>query len=331
MNEFSMTRRTALAALGGVCAGWLPTVAAADPSISTASIVVGLAAGGATDAAARHLADGMKGRFATTVLVDNKTGAAARLAPQFVKAATPNGATLLLTPASMMAIYPHTYRNLGYDPVRDFAPVGIVATSDLAFAVGPGVPASVKTLADYLAWVKANPAGGTFGTGASGSSPHFLCELLARAAGVKMVHAGYRGSQPAILDLLGGHIPAVAAPMGEFLPHLKGGQLRVLAVTGASRSRFFPDVPTFRELGMSIGDMTEWFAVFAPAGTPAAVIAQVNAAMQVSLARPELARAYALMGMEVVPSTPDELAQRLRTDMQRWQPIVAQIGFTADT
>ncbi|WP_241672997.1 Bug family tripartite tricarboxylate transporter substrate binding protein [Lacisediminimonas profundi] len=325
-----MTRRQLLACMGAIGAGILPTAARAD-ALDMATIVVGLSPGGATDIAARRLAEAMRGRYAKTLIVENKTGAAARLAPQHVKGSAPNGATLLLTPASMMAIYPNTYRNLGYDPIKDFAPVGIISTSDLGFAVGPAVPSSVKTITDYLAWLKANPSKANFGSGASGSGPHFLGELLARMGGVKMVHAGYRGTQPAILDLIGGHLPAVSGPLGEFLPHLKGGQIRVLAVTGSKRSAFLPNVPTFKEHGFALSEMTEWFGIFAPAGTSPQLIAQASAAMKAAAANPDLVNAYGTMGMETAWSSPEELAARLRTDMQRWRGIVDQIGFSADS
>ncbi len=331
MNEIMTSRRSALVGLAALGAGLLPSLGQAQAGLNLATIVVGLSAGGATDAAARRLAEGMREKYAKSLVVDNRTGAGARLAVQYVKAAAPNGATMLLTPASMLAIYPHTYKNLAYDPVRDLTPVGIVSTTDLGFAVGSAVPASVKTISDFLSWVKTSPNGATFGSGATGSGPHFLGELLARIAGVNMTHAGYRGSQPAILELLGGHIPAVSAPLGEFLPHLKTGKLRVLAVTGIKRSSFMSDVPTFKELGIALSDMTEWFGVFMPAATPADIVQQASAAMKVAVSNPELIQAYGLMGMDVAWSTPQELSNRLRADIQRWKGIVERIGFTAES
>lgn len=326
-----LRRREILTCIGGLGASLLVPVIAQAQALQMATIVVGLAPGGATDAAARKLADGIRGKYARATMVDNRTGAGARLAIQHVKAAAPTGATLLLTPASMMAIYPHTYKDLAYDPVKDLVPVGMVSTSELGFAVGPGVPASVKTLADYLAWLRGAAANATFGHGATGSGPHFLGEMLGLLSNVQMAQAGYRGSQPALLELLGGHIPAVAAPLGEFLPHLKTGKLRVLGVTGARRSRFLPEVPTFKELGVALNEMTEWFGVFAPAGTPEAVVDQANAAIKVALANPELVTAYGQMGMETVWSSPAELGDRLRADIQRWRGVVRQIGFTGQS
>lgn len=305
--------------------------AEAQALLDLATIVVGLAPGGATDVAARKLGDSIRGSYARATIVDNRTGAGARMAIQFVKAAAPTGATLLLTPASMMAIYPHTYKDLAYDPVKDFVPVGIIATTELGYAVGPGVPDNVKTLGDYLTWLRGSAANATFGHGATGSGPHFLGEMLGRLSSVNMTQAGYRGSQPALLELLGGHIPAVAAPLGEFLPHLKTGKLRVLGVTGERRSRFLPDVPTFKEAGIALSEMTEWFGVFAPAGTPEAVVQQANDAIKKALTSPDLMTAYGQMGMETAWSSSAGLGAQLRADIERWRGVVRQIGFTAQS
>lgn len=331
MSHYLFNRRHVLSRVGALVAIAFPPLVRADPAIEMARIVVGLAAGGATDAAARRLAEGIHGSYAKTIIVENRTGAGARLAIQHVKAAAPDGATLLLTPASMMTIYPHTYKNLAYDPVKDFVPIAIVSTTELGYGVGPAVPEAVKSMADYLAWIKIEPKAATFAHGATGSGPHFLGELLGKMSGVKMVQTGYRGSQPAVLDLLGGHVPAVSAPLGEFLPHMETGKIRLLAVTGNKRSRFVPDVPTFRELNIALSDMTEWFGVFAPAATPEHFVQRANAAIKVALANPELVDAYGRMGMEAVWSSPAELGNTLRAGVERWRSVVAQIGFTANS
>lgn len=331
MNEFVMKRRQVLSNIGLLAAGSIAPLAHAAPPIGLATFVVGLSVGGATDVAARRLADGVRGSYARSTLVDNRTGAAARLAIQHVKAAAPNGATLLLTPASMMTIYPHTYRDLAYDPVKDLVPVAMVSTSELGYAVGPSVPDSVRTMWDYQAWIKSPAAATTFANGATGSGPHFLGEMLGRFSGVKMSPVGYRGSQPALLDLLGGHVPAVSAPLGEFLPHMKTGKIRLLAVTGSKRSRFMPDVPAFKELGIALSDMTEWFGVFMPAGTPDTLVRQANEAIKAALTNSDLVEGFGQMGMETAWSTPADLGVRLRADIERWRGIVAQIGFTAES
>ncbi len=331
MSEFLMKRRRVLTNIGLLAASPFAPLAHAAPPIGLATFVVGLSVGGATDVAARRLADAVRGSYARSTLVDNRTGAAARLAIQHVKAAAPNGATLLMTPASMMAIYPHTYKNLAYDPIKDLLPVAMVSTSELGYAIGPAVPEVVKTMRDYQAWIRSSTTAATFANGATGSGPHFLGEMLGRLSGVKMSPVGYRGSQPALLDLLGGHVPAVSAPLGEFLPHMKTGKIRMLAVTGNKRSRFLPEVPTFKELSIPLSDMTEWFGVFVPAGTPGTLIQQANDAIKSALADPDLIEAFGQMGMETAWSTPGDLGARLVADIQRWRNIVAQIGFTAES
>lgn len=331
MKKPTCTRRDTLLRLSALALASLPGVTAAQPGLNMATIFVGLAVGGATDAAARRLAEGMQGAYAQIIVVENRTGAGARLAIQHVKAAAPNGASMVLTPASMMAIYPHTYKDLAYDPVKDLVPVGTVSISEIGFAVGPSVPASVKNLNDYLVWIKSSPAAGTFGHGAAGSGPHLLGELLGRLSDVKMVQVAFRGSQPAILDLIGGHLPAVSAPLGEFLPHLKSGKIRMLGVTGVHRSRFMRDVPTFKELNVALSDMTEWFGVFMPAGTPSAVLQRANTAIKTALLNPSLISSFELMGMEPAWSSSEDLGERLKGDIKRWQKVVETVGFTAQS
>lgn len=332
MTKISLNRRHAMASMAAIgIAGLVPGFALAQVTMDMATIVVGLSVGGATDAAARNIAEGMRGTYARSVLVENRTGAGARLAIQHVADAKPDGSTLVLTPASMMAIYPYTYIDLAYDPKRDLVPVGIVATTEVVFAIGPAVPDSIKTIADYLEWVKTATSAETFAHGATGSGPHFLGELLGQLSGIKMVPVGYRGSQPAVLDMLGGHVPAVAAPLGEFLPHIAGGKVRVLGVTGTKRSRFLPDTPTFEEAGIALSDMTEWFGVFAPAKTSAEQVRRASSSLKVALQKPGLETAFGVMGMEVAWSTPESLRARLDADLKRWADVVQRVGFTAQS
>lgn len=319
------------AVLTSLIAGTLLTTSgiAIAQAVERASIVVGLAAGGATDAAARGLAEKMRGTYGKSVVVENKTGAGARIAIQHTKDAAPDGTTLLLTPASMMAIYPHTYSPLGYDPVEDFVPVGMLSISEIGYGIGPSVPESIQTLEQYREWIKTNPNAATFAHGATGSGPHLLGELLGRLSGVSMVQTGYRGSQPAILDLMGGHVPAVAAPLGEFLPHVSTGKIRMLGVTGDQRSQFFPNVPTFKEQNVPLSEMTEWFGVFMPAGTPQQLVEQANLSLKSATEDSKLVNSLALMGMEPMWSTPADLQARLQRDIARWRDVIKEVGFTA--
>jgi tripartite-type tricarboxylate transporter receptor subunit TctC len=305
--------------------------ALAQAQIETLKVITGFPPGGTSDAICRRVADRLAGGYAKAAFVENKTGAGGQIAIQFVKAAAPDGATLLQTPMSMLGIYPHIYKKLPYDPVADLAPVSLGCTFDFGFAVGPAVPATVKSLPDFLAWCKANPAQATFGSPAAGSTPHFIGVLLGKSAGVDIKHAAFRGTQPAILDMIGGQIPAVSGPVGEFTQHVAAGKCRLLGVSGAKRSPFAPSTPTFVEQGLKDFVYDEWFGFYLPAKTPAEIVNRLNAALRVALGAPETVSGLAVMGLEAKSSTPAELAARLKADTNRWGPLVKQIGFTADT
>lgn len=319
----------AFASAGASLAG-LPLLARAQ-SIETARIVSGFAAGGTVDTLARRVADKLRGDYAKAVVVDTKSGAGGQIAIQTMKTAPADGSALLVTPMSMVGIYPHTYRKLAYDPVADLTPVSLGVVFDLAFGVGPMVPANVKTISDFFAWCKANPSLANFGSPAAGSVPHFAGELIGRAGKIDLRHVAFRGSQPALLDMIGGQIAAVSAPVGEFLPHLPGGKARLLATTGAQRNRFTPDVPTLAEQGFKDLVFSEWFGFYLPAKTPPDIVSKANAAIRSALAKPDVVEGLASMGLEAKSSSPAELAALLKSDYERWGPVVKQIGFTAES
>ena len=299
-------------------------------TLETAKIVTGFAAGGTSDTLCRRVAMKLSPDYAKNAVVENKTGAGGQIAVQFVKGAPADGMTILQTPTSILTIYPHIYKKLPYDPVADLTPVSLACIFDFGFAVGPAVPLSVKTVPEFLAWAKANPAGANFGSPAAGSTPHFIGALLGKSADVDLKHAAYRGTQPAMLDLLGGNISAVSGPIGDITQHLPTGKVRILGVSSAKRSRFAPDVPTYQEQG--IRDMThsEWFAFFLPAKASPEVVGRLNAAMKFALAQKDVIDGLAGFGLEAMSSTPAELADLLKRDTAKWAPIVKAVGFSAD-
>ena len=246
------------------------------------------------------------------------------------RSARGDGATVLQTPMSMLGIYPHIYKKLPYDPVADLAPVSLGCVFDFGFAVGPMVPATVKNIPDFLAWCKANPMLANFGSPAAGSTPHFIGTLLGNYANVDLKHVAFRGTQPAILDMIGGQIAAVSGPIGEFTQHVAAGKCRLLAASGAKRSQFAPNTPTLVEQGLKGFVYDEWFGFYVPAKTPVDVITRLNAAMRVALAAPETVNGLAMMGLVAQSSTPAELAARLKSDTELWGPLVKTIGFSAD-
>jgi tripartite-type tricarboxylate transporter receptor subunit TctC len=261
-----MARLGGLGALAASSALGLPLAARADGP--PPRLLVGFPAGGSIDAVARLLAAAWRTRFAAPPLVEQRVGAGGRIAVVALKEAAPDGLTLLLSPASIFTIYPHVYRRLPYDPVADVLPVTSVCDYVCGFGVGPLVPETVKTLADFVAWVRAHPRLGAYGSPAAGAMPHFLGTQFTRAAGIDLTHVPYRGAAPGLQELMGGQIAAGVFALGDFLPYLAGGRLRLLAVADERRSRFAPAVPTFAEQGYPGLHGVESFGLFLPARAP---------------------------------------------------------------
>src|SRR6476469_3426832 len=260
------TRRYVLAAgaAGVLSATGIVPQARAQPVKKPVHVIVGFPAGGGTDIIARVLAVGLRVAYASTVLVENKPGASARLAVEYVKNAEPDGSVMLFTPDFPITLYPHSFKSLSYNPLTDFTPVGPATNSMLSYNVGPMVPASVKSLGDYIQWCKANPDKASFGTTSAGGTPHFAGIMLSNEAKVKLNPVHYRGGAPALQDVVGGHIPMSVNPLSEALPLHQSGTIRALAVTGAKRSPFMPNVPTAKEAGYDVV-IESWLGVFLPA------------------------------------------------------------------
>lgn len=323
-------RRELLQLALGAAATTLPLIGRAQ-GLDTAKILAGFAPGGTVDTLARRVANKINGGYARAVVVENKPGAGGQIAVSTLKDSATDGSTLLVTPMSMLGIYPHTYRKLPYDPATDVTPVSLGVEFDMGFAVGPLVPAGVKSVPEFLAWASTNKQVANFGSPAPGSVPHFVGELIGRAGKVELQHIGFRGTQPAIVDLLGGQISAVSGPVGEFLPHLAGGKLRVLATSGAKRNKFHPNVPTLVEQGYKDLVFREWFGFYLPGQASADVVQRANTAIRAALAAPDVIEGLGTMGLEARSSTPAELAAMLKADTERWAPIVKAIGFTAES
>ena len=308
-----------------------PALVAARTAVAqegTLRIVVGFPPGGGTDVIARIVADKLKVPFAAAVIVENKPGAAARASVDFVKNAEPDGRTLLFTPDFPITVYPHSFRALSYDPLRDLIPVASAAKSMLTYSIGPQVPASVASLAQFVAWCKANPASASYATTAAGGTPHFVGVMLANAAGIAMTPVHYRGGAPALQDLIGGHVPASVNPISETLSFAKSGTIRILAVTGPARSPFLPDVPTMREQGFDVV-VEGWLGIFAPAKTPAATVQALGDAIGAAVHAPDMAESLAKFGNVPAFEPPDRFAATVKADLVRWGPVVKASGFVA--
>ncbi|HKE42435.1 MAG TPA: Bug family tripartite tricarboxylate transporter substrate binding protein [Casimicrobiaceae bacterium] len=291
-------------------------------------IIVGFAPGGTADLIARVVADKMKDSLGQPVIVDNRPGAIGRIAAEAVKNAAPDGTTIMVMPIGPMAVVPHSTRNLNYDPLRDFAPVALGATFDFAIAAGP--ESGAKSWSEFAAWVKANPDKAAYATSGAGSLPHFFGALLSNELGVPMLHVAYKGSGAYINDLIGGAIPAAIDAMADLTEFHRAGKVRILATSGATRSKALPDVPTFKELGLSSVVATGWFGFFAPAKTPGPIVDALNRAINKALQSPDVVAKLSGIGMDPATSTPDQFAVILVSDYQKWGPIVKATGFTSD-
>ena len=322
---------TATAITAAISGLVLPAYAQALP-LEQVKIINGFPVGGSADTTSRRVGEklGPSAYTKNAAVVENKTGAAARIAIDAVKAAAPDGSTLLLTPYSMMAIYPHIYKQLSYDPFTDLMPVCMASSLVHGLAVGPMVPATVKTVKDYLAWAKANPKDASYGSPAAGSTPHFLGALLGLNNGVDLKHIPYRGSTPGVVDLMGGQLASMFTPHGDFLANHKAGKLRILATSGKQRSPFVPDIPTFIEAGFPDLVVEEWFGFYAPAKTPASIIASANAAINAALKDKSVIDSLAIQGMLPVGGTAAQMAADQKVQFDYWGPIVKKIGFTAE-
>lgn len=321
----ALLRASALAAVLPKIAG--PTWA--QPG-TTAFIVSGFPAGGMGDHVARPLAERLRGRYAAQVVVESRVGAGGRIAVEHVRKAAPDGLTILQIPSSPMVLYPSIYRKLNYDPVADFVPVTSTVSYAFSFTAGPGLPAEVRTVEEFLRWARANPRQASYGVPAAGSALHFAGMMLSRASGVELTSVAYRGGAPLLQDVLGGQIPVSFNVLGEVLPHVRAGRLRSLAVATPERSTFLTDVPTFVELGFRDISMQEHLGWHVPARTPADTVRRLNALVRDGLQAPDMVEALARNGLQTLHQSPEEYAQLLRRDTAHWAAIAKATGFTAE-
>jgi tripartite-type tricarboxylate transporter receptor subunit TctC len=323
-----LNRRHLLAASAtGLLAGFAPR-ALAQAVKKPVHVIVGFPAGGGTDVTARVLSEALRGAYASTVLVENKPGASARIAVEYVKNAEPDGSVMLFTPDFPMTLYPHSFKSLSYDPLKDFTPVSPATTSMLSYNVGPAVPMSVKSLGDYVQWCKANPDKASYGTTSAGATPHFAGVMLANEAKVMMNPVHYRGGAPALQDVVGGHIPASVNPTSESMPLHQAGTIRILAVTGAKRSQFLPDVPTMAEQGYNVV-VESWLGVFLPAKASDDVVRALSTAMRAASESATMKDSLAKFASQATFQTPAQFVETIKEDLKRWGPVVKASGFVA--
>lgn len=292
-------------------------------------IIVGYPPGATSDTLTRLLADGMSRRLNQPVIVENKSGAGGMLANQAVKAAKPDGTTLLMTPVATMSIFPHSYAGeIKYDPFKDFAPLAHLTNFQLGLGVGNKVPAN--NLKEYVAWVKTKPeANGFYGSAANGSLPHFFGVMFAKSSGIQLEHVPYKGTAASMQALAGGEISALSTVAADIQSLVDGGKARLLAVAGEKRSPKFPNVPTFREQGFDLV-ATPWYALFTTAGTPPEVSQRLSKAAMETILEPAMQKRLLEIGLEPTGYGPDRLAVIMKADYDKWGPAIRESGFKSD-
>lgn len=317
----------AIAAASAVLAGALLGGPAATTAIAQAGeqpirIIFPFAAGGVGDALARMMSDALQKTTGRGVIVENRTGGAGRPGVMAVRAAEPNGSMLLFTPIAPMAVYPHFYDPLGYDPIADFEPLSQHATFEFALAVATRVPG--RTVKELIAWLRANPAEASFGSPAIGTLPYFTGVQLGRLAGIDLRHVSYRGSAAGMVDLVAGQLPMFIASTGEFAQHHGAGRVRVVATT--EPQPFIAGLETFEQAGFPLRG-NGWYAMYAPARTPAAILDLYAKSMADAVKEPSNRDRLLTLGLQPTGTTRQELVRILRHDLDLWGPIIKASGF----
>jgi tripartite-type tricarboxylate transporter receptor subunit TctC len=290
-------------------------------------IIFPFAAGGGGDGIARLMAEKLGAGINRPVVVENRTGAGGRPGVVAVKGAAPDGSTLLLVPIAPISIYPLVFKSLPYDPFTDFEPISQIGSNEFGLAVHTGVPA--KTLKELIAWLKANPAQANYGVPAMGTLPHFLGAMFGQAANLDMRAIAFRGAAASIADAVAGHIAMVVSGTTDLTSLHADGRIRVLASSNTQRSKFLPDVPTFRELGYDLV-ATGWYGLYAPAKTPRELIDRYSKIVMAAVQTPEVRSKLEFYGQNPTGTSPQEFAAIQKADMERWAPIIKATGFKAE-
>jgi tripartite-type tricarboxylate transporter receptor subunit TctC len=292
------------------------------------TLIVPFPPGGSTTVMARNVADKMSATLGQPVVVENRGGAGGTIGTRSVAKAAPDGYTILLSYTATMAIAPSMNVNAGYDPRKDFVPIGMIGFAPNVLVVHPSLPA--RSVAELIAYAKAAPAPVQYGSPGVGTVNHLAGEYLASETGVKLQHVPYKGNGPAMGDLLGGHIPMMFVPIPVALGNVKAGTLRGLAITTAKRSGLLPDLPTLAESGVPGFDVALRYGLMAPTGTPPAVIARLNRELNAALATEDVKQRLATEGAEALPGTPEAYAADVDTDEKRWSGLVKKLGIKVE-
>lgn len=306
-----------------------PLAGHAQPAYPTKPIklIVPFPPGAGTDSVARFVAQKLAESLGTSIVIDNRTGAGGAIGAVEAARAEPDGHTLLFVAGPFTTVAAAS-KSAGYDPVTQFAPVAPIAAGPLAFVVSPTVPAN--TMREFLALAKQKPGVLNYGSAGLGSINHLALELLNARAGTNIVHVPYKGIAPATVDLLAGRIDAITASIPATLPYVAQNKVKVLAVTGKRRAKLLPDVPSWAEAGVANAEVINYWGIVAPAGTPAAVIARLNADTQRVLAQPEVRERLEKEGAELIPGSPAQLGALIETDLKAWKKLISDLNLQLD-
>jgi tripartite-type tricarboxylate transporter receptor subunit TctC len=295
---------------------------------STVTVVVPWPAGGPSDIAARPLAKGLTQALGQPFVIDNRAGGGGNIGTAAVTRAKPDGETLLVTSSAPIVINPSLYKKMSFDPLKELTPVTNLLRVPLVLVAHPSVPA--KNLKELMAHIQSKKGQFSYGSSGNGTPQHLTGELFASVAKLPMTHVPYKGSAPAISDLLGGHIPMMFDSTIAIMPHIKSGKVRPIAISGAKRSPLLPDVPTFAEAGLPEIESYAWYGMFAPAKTPKDVIARINAEAQKAMKQPAFQKVLADTGSDYVGDTPENFGKFVQAEHARWGKLVKQSGATVD-
>lgn len=326
MGRTQISRRGVVG--GALAAAALPMPAIGQGAGGVVRVVFPFGAGGGGDAISRLMAEQIAAGLGRSVIVENRTGADGRIGIGSVKAAAPDGNTLLITTGPTMWLMPLVHKAPGYDPFKDFEPIGQLALFEFCIAVANNT--GVKTLAELVAWIKANPEKATYGVPGAGTIPAFAGLSFAKAIGVPMQRLPYRGGAPAMTDLVGGQIPIVVGTLADALQQHRAGTIRVVAVASEKRSPFVPDVPTLSESGYKLV-ADAWYGLWAPAGTPKDVTAKLSGIVTASLQREDVRKRLLDLGMIATGTSPQRLVEIMQENTRTWAPIVAESGYTIES
>jgi tripartite-type tricarboxylate transporter receptor subunit TctC len=305
-----------------------PPAHAAEYPTKPITLMIGFAPGGPSDVMARILTRKMEELLKQPLVIENRAGAGGSIAGAAVARAAPDGYTVLLATGSLLAINVSLYKNLGYDPEKDFEPITVIGTQTNVLYTHPSLPAT--SLAELIAYAKANPGKLSFGSGGNGTPAHLAGELLKIEAKIEMTHVPFRGTGPALQAVIGGHVPMAYNPPPPLLPHIQSGAIRAIAITTLKRTAALPEVPTIAELGFPGFEATTWHALVAPAGTPPDVIATLHGAAVAALNDPDVRKALTDLGVDVVANTPAEFRAYLKAEIPKWAAIVKASGAKVD-